>query len=102
MRTLVAGAVLVLFAYLVQTTVVWRIWGPGIALGYLVSLPIAADINFSLSDRLRRAMRRAHAFVRFRRQPELHARLAGELLALRHDIVELDQALSAPELAAGA
>ena len=102
MRTLVAGAVLVLFAYLVQTTVVWRVWGPDIALGYLVSLPIAADINFSLSDRLRRAMRRAHAFVRFRRHPELHARLAGELLALRHDIVELDQALSAPELAAGA
>ena len=41
---------------------IWRrplavaaVWGPMVAAGYLVSLPIAADINFYLSERLSRA-----------------------------------------------
>src|SRR5205807_5675644 len=55
MRTLIAGTAFVLLTYLAQTAVVAVLWGPIVALGYLVSLPIAADINFYLSDRLRRA-----------------------------------------------
>jgi hypothetical protein len=71
------------------------VFGPLVALVYLVSLPVAADINFSLSDRLRRAMQRARAFLRFRRDPELQVRLKEELGSLREAVREFDQSLAA-------
>lgn len=93
MRTLVAGAAFVVLTYLAQSVLVAALWGPSVALVYLISLPLAADINFSLSDRLRRAMHRARAFLRFRRDPELQARLGEELASLREGVEELDRAL---------
>jgi len=99
MRTLVAGASLLLVAYLLQTTVVGVLWGPWAALGYLVSLPVTADINFYLSDRVQRAARRARAFVLFRRDPGLQKRLAEELAALRDDITTLDRELGSSTVA---
>jgi hypothetical protein len=102
MRTLVAGFVLVLVMYLAQTAAVWAIWGPLPAVGYLLSLPLAADINFSLSDRLHRAIQRAGAFLRFRRDPALQARLADELAILRNDVAAFDQALGEQDVAATA
>lgn len=93
MRTLVAGAVFVLLTYLAQTAVVAAIWSPLVALAYLVSLPIAADINFYLSDRLRRAVDRARAWLRFRRDPGLHQRLMDELSLLRADVLSFDREL---------
>ena len=99
MRTLVAGASLVLIAYLLQSVAVGLIWGLVPALIYLVSLPLTADVNFYLSDRLRRATRRARAFLRFQRDPELRARLANELVALREDIAEFDRALRTQTIA---
>ena len=95
MRTLVAGTAFVVLTYLAQSALVAAIWGPLVALAYLVSLPVAADINFSLSDRLHRAMQRAGAFLRFRRDPELQLRLKEELAALRREVQSFDQALEA-------
>jgi glycerol-3-phosphate O-acyltransferase / dihydroxyacetone phosphate acyltransferase len=99
MRTLVAGASLVLIAYLLQSLAVGLIWGAVPAFLYLVSLPVTADINLYLSDRLRRATRRARAFLRFHRDPELRLRLAHELSALRDDIATFDRALRAQTIA---
>lgn len=94
MRTLVAGLAFVALTYAVQTTVVAVLFGLGASVAYLVSLPLAAEANFYLSDRLRRAMRRARTFIRFRRDPALQARLWGELSNLRSDVVRLERALT--------
>ncbi|HEY4138227.1 MAG TPA: lysophospholipid acyltransferase family protein [Casimicrobiaceae bacterium] len=93
MRTLIAGTAFVLFAYLAQTAIVAALWGTSTAAMYLASLPIAAEVNFALSDRLKRARRRARAFRRFRRDPALQLRLAHELDLLREDVVAFDRAL---------
>lgn len=98
MRTLVAGLAFVLLMYLTQTVVVWFLWGPVVALLYLVSLPIAAEINFYSSERLERATQRARAYFLFRRDPALHARLAAELAALRTDVLSFERALQECEL----
>ena len=101
MRTLVAGAAFVLLTYLAQTAVVGAIWGPLVALGYLVSLPIAADINFYLSDRFTRAVYRGRAFVRFRRDPRLHQQLVDDLARLRTDVLAFDRELGDRTVATG-
>ncbi|MEO7087121.1 MAG: lysophospholipid acyltransferase family protein [Gemmatimonadaceae bacterium] len=93
MRTLVAGAVAVLAAYLLQTAVVAVVWGPLIGAAYLISLPIAAEINLYLNDRLRRAAQRARTFLLFRRDRDLQRSLIAELQALRADAVKVDRAL---------
>jgi len=95
MRTLVAGTAFVALTYLAQSALVGVIWGPTAALIYLVSLPVAADINFSLSDRLERTLRRARAFRRFRRDPGLQVRLGDELASLRESVLAFDRALGA-------
>ena len=100
MRTIVAATVFVAAAYLAQSAVVAAIWGPVAGLLYLVSLPIAADVNFALSDRFRRAVLRARAYVRFRRDPGLQARLSAELETLRQELLAFDRALGDREVAA--
>ena len=93
MRTLVAGTVFVLLTYLAQSALVAAIWGPVAGLGYLASLPVAAEINFRLSDRLRRALARARAFLLFRRDRSLHKRLREEIESLRADVLAFDRLL---------
>jgi hypothetical protein len=95
MRTVVAGAAFVLITYFAQTAVVAAMWGVRWAVLYLLSLPIAADINFLLSDRLSRATRRARAFFTFRRDPALQRQLAAELDELRDEVTALDRAADA-------
>ena len=92
MRTLVAGAAFVLITYLAQTAVVAALWGVEWAALYLLSLPIAADINFWLSDRLGRVAKRARAFLTFRREPTLQRHLGRELAELREEVTALDRA----------
>ena len=99
MRTLLAGVILVLAAYIAQTLVVSLVWGPLIAAGYVISLPIAADINLYLNDRMRRAAQRARTFLLFRRDPELQQRLIAELKVLRVEALELDRALGSDAVA---
>ena len=93
MRTVVSGAVFVLITYAAQSVLVDRLWGWRVALIYLASLPIAADINFWIRERLSRARRRARAFRLFRRDPAMAARLADELSWLRGEVLAIDRAL---------
>lgn len=95
MRTVIAGAVFLLITYAAQSAVVGAIWGSLAAGVYLVSLPIAADVNFWLSDRLSKVVRRARSFVLFRREPGLHQHLLNELGALRIELADLDRELAA-------
>lgn len=94
MRTIVAGAALVLAFYTAQgaTVAVFAGWVP--ALIYIVSLPLAADVNFLLRDRLRRALQRARTYLLFRRRPKLHARLQADLQRVRAEAVEIEARLN--------
>lgn len=101
MNTVIAGAAFVTIAYFVQTLVVGILVGWIPSLLYLVSLPIAADLNFALRERWKRAAQRARAFLLFRRDHAFHARLCSELDALRTEVLALDGALaSVPSTAA--
>lgn len=95
MRTLVAGTAFVLLTYLAQTAIAYALWGGWIALAYLASLPLSGDLNFRLSDRLRRARRRARAYLTFRRAPALQEHWLAELAELRNEVVTLDRAFGA-------
>ena len=90
MRTIVAGAGLVVGFYAVQGVAVAAFAGWAPALIYVASLPLAADVNFLLRDRLRRALQRARTYLLFRRRPKLHARLRADVLRVRADAMELE------------
>jgi glycerol-3-phosphate O-acyltransferase / dihydroxyacetone phosphate acyltransferase len=89
MNTMIAGAAFVTLAYLAQTLAVAWLFGPIAGAVYLVSLPVAADVNFYLSDRLRRALERARAFLFFRRHPDQQRELTADVESLRRDIASL-------------
>ena len=93
MRTVIAGAVFVLIAYAAQTAFVAALCGPLPAIAYLASLPIAADVDFWLSDRMSRAVRRARSIVALRRNPSLHQRLLNDVAELRSEVLTLDRQL---------
>jgi 1-acyl-sn-glycerol-3-phosphate acyltransferase len=95
MRTLLAGIVFVLASYVVQTIIVGLLFGHVVALVYLVSLPLAAEINFWLSERMRRVARRATTYLVFRRHPELQLTLEAQLAALRADVMAFNDRLVA-------
>ena len=101
MRTVVAGAAFLLIAYVAQSALVAALFGPWPAAIYLVSLPVAADIDFWLSDRVARTARRARAFRLFRREPGLHQQLIRELAELRTEVTALDRELGASLPVAG-
>src|SRR5206468_1335462 len=90
MRTIVSGAALVLGFYVLQGIAVTALAGWLVAALYVASLPIAAEVNFMLSHRRRRAVRRARTYMLFRRRPRLHARLQTELLRLRREALEIE------------
>ena len=102
MRAIVGGLALVLLFYGVQAALVYATFGGLVALLYVVSLPIAADVNFHLRARLDRALRRARAYVAFRRDPPLQERLVEELRWLRAEAETIDAAMRLPEGAASA
>ena len=91
MRTIVAGLVLILAFYLVQTGIVWWLVGPWWALLYLITLPVAGVVHLRVADRLRRALRRARTYRLFRRDPSLRARFAEELAWLRGEAGEIER-----------
>jgi glycerol-3-phosphate O-acyltransferase/dihydroxyacetone phosphate acyltransferase len=93
MRTILAGLVLVILFYGAATAIVARLAGGVAASVYLVSLPIAADVDLRLTERLQRARQRMRAYMRFRRDSELHERLCTEHAWLSGEIVELARAL---------
>jgi glycerol-3-phosphate O-acyltransferase/dihydroxyacetone phosphate acyltransferase len=93
MRTIVAGAALVLAFYTAQGVAVAAFAGLVPALVYVVSLPLAADVNFLLRDRLRRALQRARTYLLFRRRPKLHARLQTDLQRVRVEAMDIEAQL---------
>ena len=98
MRTIVAGAAFVLVTYMLQGAVVALFAGPWWGLGYVASLPVTADINLRLRDRLRRAQRRARTFLLFRAQPGKQDSLTGKARALRAESVALAKASGLADL----
>jgi len=91
MRTIVAGTALVLGFYGLQGMDVKALAGWVPAALYVASLPLAAEVNFMLSHRRRRAVRRARTYLLFRRRPRLRARLQTELLRLRGEALEIEE-----------
>lgn len=89
MYTIVAGAAFVLMMYMLQGVIVTLVAGPWWGLGYVLSLPIAADINLRTRDRLSRALRRARAYLVFRRNPTLHDSIVAEARRLRSEALSL-------------
>ncbi|HEU4995431.1 MAG TPA: lysophospholipid acyltransferase family protein [Gemmatimonadaceae bacterium] len=96
MRTIVGGLALVLASYAAQGTLVGAAFGPWIAALYLISLPVAADVNFYLRARLSRVVQRARAWLRLRRNAALRAQLGAELQWLRSEAVAVEAQLTSP------
>lgn len=94
MRTINVGLGLVLLLYVAQGAVVAAVLGAVAAVGYVASLPIAADVNFRFRPRLARAIRRARTWLRFKTDPRLQQRLAGELADLRAEAIAVESALT--------
>jgi hypothetical protein len=94
MRTIVAGAALVLAFYLAQGALVALVAGWIVAACYVLSLPLAADVNFLLRERLTRVVHRARTYLLFRARPKLREQLQGELQRLRGEALEIEQLLN--------
>jgi 1-acyl-sn-glycerol-3-phosphate acyltransferase len=92
MRTIVAGAAFVLTMYMLQGALVTLFLGPWWGLAYVLSLPVAADINLRARDRLYRALRRARAYLFFRARPETQDALTAAARSLRAEAVALAHA----------
>ena len=93
MRTINFGIGLVLLLYIAQGALVASLLGWWWAAAYVVSLPIAADVNFRFRPRLARAIRRARTYLKFRFDPALQQRLTRELGELRSESLALEDAL---------
>ena len=93
MRTINFGLALVLAVYVAQGATVAAFFGSLPALAYVISLPIAADVNFRFRPRLARALRRARTYLRFRSSPALQQRLARDLDDLRAEALAIENAL---------
>jgi hypothetical protein len=85
--------VLVVLFYATTAAVVAHIAGGVAAAAYLVSLPIATDVDLRFTERMRHARQRMRAYVQFRRDPELRKRLCTEHEWLTGEIAELARAL---------
>jgi glycerol-3-phosphate O-acyltransferase/dihydroxyacetone phosphate acyltransferase len=95
MRTIVAGTALVLMVYMIQGALVTLIFGPWRGIAYVLSLPMAADINLRLRDRLARSLRRARTYLLFRTHPQLQRDLGARAAALREEAIALASVASA-------
>jgi 1-acyl-sn-glycerol-3-phosphate acyltransferase len=93
MRTILAGTALVLAFYAVQGALVAFFVGRLAALLYIASLPLTADVNLILRERLRGALRRARTYFLFRGRPKLRERLQLALQQLRTEAVEIERRL---------
>ncbi len=94
MQTMLIGIGLVFAFYVVQGALVWAVLGGLIAALYVVSLPIAADINFAIGARLTRAVRRARTYLRLRSAPALQAQFGAELAWLRAEALVVEEMLA--------
>ena len=93
MRTILAGLSFVLLFYGLATVAMTYVAGGVVAALYLVSLPLAADIDLRFTARMRQARQRMHAFVHFHRKPELRRQLLTEHRWLVQEIGEVGRLL---------
>jgi 1-acyl-sn-glycerol-3-phosphate acyltransferase len=93
MRTIVAGTALVVAFYAMQGAAVALLAGWIAATLYVVSLPLAAEVNFVLRERVRRVLHRARTYLLFRRRPKLREQLQGELQRLRDEALAIERQL---------
>lgn len=93
MRTIVAGLVLVLAFYAIQTTAVVLLVGWVTGALYAVSLPISASWDFRYADRVRRAVARIRTYLRLRRDPVLREDFARDVARLRSEALALNELL---------
>ncbi len=94
MRTLVAGLLLVVVAYAVQTTIVYALFGAWWAALFFVSLVPSASSDLRYGDRTRRARERARAYFLFRRHPETQHTLLAEAEWIRREAGDLERLAS--------
>jgi len=93
MRTIVAGVVLVLAFYAVQTMVITLMAGWVVGLLYAASLPVSASWDLRYADRRRRAAARLRTYLRLRRDPALRNSLVRDVVWLKSEAVSLNDAL---------
>lgn len=93
MRTIVIGLGFVLVTYAIATLAIGATAGWKWAVLYLIALPFAASLDFQFSERLRRAVRRARGYLRFRSTPGLQDELIEEAAWLRREAESLDRQL---------
>jgi 1-acyl-sn-glycerol-3-phosphate acyltransferase len=93
MRTIVLGVVFVMATYMLTAIAVGAMAGWGWALVYLLSLPIAATVDFLMSDRWERARQRARGYLRFRNAPSLQRELIEDAAWLRAEADSLNRLL---------
>lgn len=94
MRTIIAGLVFVLLFYLSAVAAALYLVGWVGALVYAMSLPLAAFVDFWLTDRWPRVLGRARAWLLFRRTPDLQRRLIGEAAAIRSEAERIESVLA--------
>lgn len=90
MRAIVGGLIAVIITYAVVAVVAARFVDPVVVLGILLALPIASLVDIVWSQRFRRALRRARAFVAFRADPVMQRELVNEAAALRAEAERLE------------
>lgn len=95
MRTIILGLCFVLLAYVLQGALVAHWFGPFVATAWLVTIFLAARVDFLLRDRLRRAWRRARTYLALRRDPVFRDDALSEMRDLLTEALSLEQALAA-------
>ncbi|MEP6778549.1 MAG: lysophospholipid acyltransferase family protein [Gemmatimonadaceae bacterium] len=94
MNTLVIGVVLVLLTYAVLTSVVAFLFGIWWALLFFLTLIPSASSDLRYGDRAARLRKRIHAYLTFRKRPELRTELLGEADWLRREAGMIEQLAS--------
>ena len=94
MRTIVIGLGVVFAWYTLQAALVERWLGIGAAAVWLVIIFLAAQIDLWISERLRRAWRRAQTYLLLRRDSALRTTVLGEIDQLLHDALHLERVLT--------
>jgi glycerol-3-phosphate O-acyltransferase/dihydroxyacetone phosphate acyltransferase len=94
MRTIVIGLALVSLWYVLLAAVVACWFGALAAVAWIAMIFVSARMDFLLSDRVRRAWRRARTYLALRRDPALRTRSLADIDLLVTEALALETALS--------
>jgi hypothetical protein len=96
MRTILLGLAFVITWYVIAVVVLAHWIGGGAAMLVIVVVFLAANVDFMLRDRLRRAWTRGRTYLALRAHPALRTESLAEIDALTADGVALEAALLTP------